>query len=316
MSSIEALRSREMVVETNWTVRHPPGDDRLVTNVAWDSAGNALALTTRGPTFWDGTRWLDLTADGLPPPDSIRFVERLGAASWLIGTEGAKLLEYSRDGARELISGPDPTVAFSAGTTELDDLAVLIGERRGEPPMLFTLVGKRWLRPLPVTAASMLTGVARIDDERFLVVGRGVDGEAFAAVHWPLHWSLQRLETPKSRAFLACASRPERKLVVAVGTDGVVVEIEDNAVTARSVPTAPDMVAIAIDTLGRQWAAGRGRVYSKRIQGEFTCVWEHQAWQPPFVGIMAEVGSIVAVTVDGAVLECRSHVFDKTTPAF
>jgi serine/threonine protein kinase len=316
MSSMEALRSREMVVETNWTVRHPPGDDRLVTNVAWDASGNALALTTRGPAFWDGTRWLDLPAYGLPPPDSIRFVERLGAASWLIGTEGAKLLEYSRDGARELIAGPDPSVAFSAGTTELDDLAVMIGERRGEPPMLFTLVGKRWLRPLPVTGASMLTGVARIDDERFLVVGRGADGEAFAAVHWPLHWSLQRLETPKSRAFLACASRPERKLVVAVGTDGVVVEIEDNNVSARSVPTAPDMVAIAIDTLGRQWAAGRGRVYSKRIQGEFNCVWEHQAWQPPFVGVMAEVGSIVAVTVDGAVLECRSMVMDKTTPAF
>jgi serine/threonine protein kinase len=316
MNSIEALRSREMVVETNWTVRHPPGDDRLVTNVAWDSAGNALALTTRGPSFWDGTRWLDLPSDGLPPPDSIRFVERLGAASWLIGTEGAKLLEYSRDGARELIAGPDPTVAFSAGTTELDDLAVMIGERRGEPPMLFTLVGKRWLRPLPVTSASTLTGVARIDDERFLVVGRGIDGEAFAAVHWPLHWSLERLQTPKSRAFLACASRPERKLVVAVGTDGAVIEIEDNVFSARSVPTAPDMVAIAIDTLGRQWAAGRGRVYSKRSQGEFNCVWEHQAWQPPFVGIMAEVGSIVAVTVDGAVLECRSIVMDKTTPAF
>jgi eukaryotic-like serine/threonine-protein kinase len=115
---------------------------------------------------------------------------------------------------------------------------------------------------------------------------------------------------------LACASRPERRLVVAVGTDGVVVEIEHNAVSARSVPTAPDMVAIAVDTLGRQWAAGRGRVYSKRIQGEFNCVWEHQAWAPPFVGMMAEVGSIVAVTVDGAVLECRSHVLDKTTPAF
>jgi len=31
---------------------------------------------------------------------------------------------------------------------------------------------------------------------------------------------------------------------------------------------------------------------------------------------MAEVGSIVAVAVDSAVLECRSHVFDETTPAF
>jgi serine/threonine protein kinase len=315
ISSIETLRSRELVVETNWTVRHPPGDDRLVTNVAWDASGNALALTARGPSFWDGTRWLNLPADDLPPPDSIRFVERLGAASWLIGTEGARLFEYSRDGARPLIAGPDPSVAFSAGTTDLDDLAVMIGERRGQPPLLFTLVGKRWLRPLPVTHASVLTGVARIDDERFLVVGRGADGEAFAAIYWPLHWSLERLQTPKSRAFLACASRPERKLVVAVGTDGAVVEIEANGLSSRSVPNAPDMVAIAVDTLGRQWAAGRGRVYSKRATGEFTCVWEHRAWHPPFVGIMAEVGSIVAVTVDGAVLECRSIVMDKTSPA-
>ncbi len=316
VSSMEALRARDLVVETNWTVRHPPGDDRLVSNVAWDSSGNALALTTRGLSFWDGTRWLDLPTAGLPPPDSIRFVERLGAASWLIGTEGAQLFEYSRDGARPLVTGPDSSFTFSAGTTELDDLAVIIGERRGEPPTLFTLVGKRWLRPLPVTGASTLTGVARIDDQRFLVVGRGTDGEAFAAVHWPLYWSLERLQTPKSRAFLACASRPERKLVVAVGTDGVVIEVEDSAFRARSVPTAPDMIALAIDTLGRQWAAGRGRVYSKRFHGEFTCVWEQPAWQPPFVGIMAEVGSILAVTVDGAVLECRSIVTDKTTPAF
>jgi serine/threonine protein kinase len=315
ISSIETLRSRELVVETNWTVRHPPGDERLITNVAWDASGNALALTARGPSFWDGTRWVELPAGELPAPDSIRFVERLGAASWLVGTEGAKLWEYSRDGARELIAGPDPGVAFSAGTTELDDLAVVIGERRGQPPLLFTLVGKRWLRPLPVPQASVLTGVARIDDERFLVVGRGVDGEAFAAVHWALHWSLERLQTPKSRAFLACASRPERQLVVAVGTDGAVVEIEHSGLSVRSVPTAPDMVAVAVDTLGRQWAAGRGRVYSKRVSGEFTCVWEHEAWQPPFVGIMAEVGSIVAVTVDGAVLECRSMMMDKTVPA-
>jgi hypothetical protein len=75
------------------------------------------------------------------------------------------------------------------------------------------------------------------------------------------------------------------------------------------------MVAIAVDTLGRQWAAGRGRVYSKGNHGEFSCVWEHPAWQPPFVGVMAEVGSIIAVTVDGAVLECRSSMLDKTAPA-
>ena len=70
-----------------------------------------------------------------------------------------------------------------------------------------------------------------------------------------------------------------------------------------------------VDTLGRHWAAGRGRVWSRRLTGEWSVVWEHQAWQPPFVSIMAEVGIILAVTVDGAVLECRSVMLDKTTPA-
>jgi len=31
---------------------------------------------------------------------------------------------------------------------------------------------------------------------------------------------------------------------------------------------------------------------------------------------MAEVGSIMGVALDGAVLKCRSMVMDETTPAF
>jgi hypothetical protein len=55
------------------------------------------------------------------------------------------------------------------------------------------------------------------------------------------------------------------------------------------------------------WAGGRGRVWSRRSQGEWSLVWEHPGWQPPFVGIMVEVGSVVVMGVDGAVLECRGN---------
>jgi hypothetical protein len=44
-------------------------------------------------------------------------------------------------------------------------------------------------------------------------------------------------------------------------------------------------------------------------------VWQHTAWQPPFISLMAEVGAVVAMTVDGAVLECRASTLDKTKPA-
>ena len=316
VSSLDNLASREMVLETNWMVRHPPGDDRLIVNVAWNAAGNAMAVATRGLCFWDGTRWLDVPAGGLPPPEQLRFVRRLGAAAWLVGTDGARLFEYSREGVRELLRGSDRSVSFTDATTDLDDVAVVLGERAGSPPLLHALVGKRWLKPLPVRDAASISGLSRIDDERWLIVGRALDGQGYAALYRPLAWETERLPTPPTRALLACAGRPERRQATAVGIDGATLTVDETSVVPGTIPARPDLLAIAVDTLGRHWAAGRGRVWSRRVAGDWVAVWEHAAWQPPFVGIMAEVGVILAVTVDGAVLECRSIMLDKTTPAF
>ncbi|HEY4157266.1 MAG TPA: serine/threonine-protein kinase [Polyangiaceae bacterium] len=315
-TSMEQLRSRELVIETNWMVRHPPGDDRLVLQVAWNAAGHALAATVRGLEYWDGTRWCSLPPEGLPPAGSVRLVQRLSPATWVVGGAGAKLLEYSRDGLRELFQGPDPDVTFTALTPGFDDIAVLLGTKPGSPPLLHALLGKRWLRPLPVADAAMIAGLCRLDDERWLVVGRGVDGRPYAAHYRPLDWQLERLPTPQTRALLACASRPERRTATAVGIEGACLELEDGNVTPLIIPGKPDLSTIAIDTLGRHWAAGPGRVWTRRLSGEWTVVWQHNAWQPPFVSIMAEIGTVAAMTVDGAVLECRSVLLDKTSPAF
>ena len=91
--------------------------------------------------------------------------------------------------------------------------------------------------------------------------------------------------------------------------------MEGGVPTATTLTQRPDLSCIAVDPLGRHWAAGPGRVWSRRTTGEWTCVWEHNAWQPPFVSIMAEIGTVIAMTVDGAVLECRSTLLDKTYPA-
>src|SRR6185436_7918659 len=115
-TSMDQLRSRELVLETNWMVRHPPGDDRIVLQVAWNAAGHALAATVRGLEYWDGTRWCSLPPDSLPPPNSGRVVQRLSAASWVVGGAQAKLYEYLRDGLRELFQGPDRDVTFTALT--------------------------------------------------------------------------------------------------------------------------------------------------------------------------------------------------------
>jgi len=315
VSSMDPLRLRELVIETNWMVRHPPGDERLVLDVAWNAAGHALATTTGGLAYWDGTRWCALPADQLPPAGSLRVVERLTPATWVVGGRDATLYEYSRDGVRELFRGPDREVTFSALTTGFEDVAVVLGEKPGSPPLLYALVGKHWLRALPVTEAAMIAGLSRVDDERWLVVGRGHDGRPYAAYYRPLDWQLDRLPVPEGRALLACTGNPEQKSAIAVGVGGASLELEAGFGTAKALANSPDLSCIARDPLGRHWAAGPGRVWSRRVSGEWSCVWEHAAWQPPFVSIMAEIGTVIAMTVDGAVLECRSTLFDQTHPA-
>ena len=316
LSSMDPLRSRELVIETNWMVRHPPGDERIVLNTAWNAAGHALAATTRGLEYWDGTRWCDLSQAGLPAPGSLRVVERSTAATWIVGGEHAVLFEYSRDGVRELLRGPDPSVTFTALTPDFADIAVVLGGKAGSPPLIHAVIGKRWLRPLAVPEAVLLTSAARIDDTRWLVVGRGTDGNPYAAIYRPLDWQLERLPVPAGRVLLDTASRPERTVAVAVGVGGACLELEEGNVNPRSLENRPDLSCIAIDPLGRHWAAGPGRVWSRRTSGEWNVVWEHNAWHPPFVSIMAEIGTVIAMTVDGAVLECRSLLLDKTSPAF
>ncbi|HEY4107290.1 MAG TPA: serine/threonine-protein kinase, partial [Polyangiaceae bacterium] len=315
VTSMDALRSRELVIETNWMVRHPPGDDRIVLHAAWNAAGHALATTTRALEYWDGTRWIVLQEPGLPPPGALRLVERTSPSTWIVGGHQAMLFEYSRDGVRERFRGLDPSVTFTALTPDFEDVAVILGEKPGSAPLLHALVGKRWLRPLPVPEASLLTSVARIDDTRWLVVGRGTDGGPYAAFYRPLDWQLERLAVPAGRALLSAASRPERNTAVAVGVGGACLELEEGAPSPNSPENQPDLNCVAIDPLGRHWAAGPGRVWSRRTTGEWTAVWEHAAWHPPFVGIMAEIGTVIAMTVDGAILECRSQLLDKTAPA-
>ena len=315
MSSMDPLRSREIVIETDWMVRHPPGDDRLVLDVAWNAAGHALATTTRGLAYWDGTRWCDLASEGLPAHGSLRAVERLTSAAWVLGGSNAQLFEYSRDGVRELLRGPDPEVTIHALTPGFEDLAVVLGSKPGSAPLLYGVVGKHWLRALPVSEAALITSLARVDEQRWLVVGRGHDAQPYAAYYRPLDWQLQRIPTPNGRVFLGCASRPERNTAVAVGVAGACLELEDGVATPRTLATEPDLNCVAIDALGRYWAAGRGRVWSRRASGDWTSVWEHAGWQPPFVSIMAEIGTVIAMTVDGAILECRASLLDKTFPA-
>ncbi len=315
VTSMGHEKARDLALDTTWMMRHPPGDDRVVTDVAWNAAGQALAATTDGLAFWDGSRWAGVTASDPATLGPVSCVERLGPTRWLVGSAGGRLSELSHEGLRELVCHPDQRVTFTGATPDFDDVAVLVGDDGSGTPALHTMIGRRWLRPVPVRGAQSVTDLSRIDDERWLVVGRSDRGTAYAAIYRPLAWELEPLPAPAGRVLLASASRPERHAAVAVGVGGAVLTIDTDQVRVTTLLGGPDLASVGIDALGRSWAAGRGRVWSRRGGGEWTVVWEHAEWQPPFIGIMVEVGAVVAMSVNGAVLECRSMPLDKTYPS-
>lgn len=328
VSSLEPLRMQDPMPGSQWSVRHPPGDDRLILRAAWNGAGHCLAVTTRGLQYWDGTRWTPAPETGLPPPERLRFVRRLTPQSWMIGSDGAVLAEYSREGVRILHRGADDSLRFIDAHGDPSDMAVVVAERADGTPLLCGVVARRWLKPLVVTEAGMISSLARIDDERWLVVGRTTRGSlpptgrgswpdigAFAAIYRPLDWELEPLEVPPGRALLACASRPERKLAIAVGAEGSIVRVQRGEVSAHKLPDAPDLASVAIDVLGNELAAGSGTIWASRGRDRWKQAWQNTTWQAPFVSVLAETGLVIAMTVDGGVLECRSNVFDPTKPA-
>jgi hypothetical protein len=158
----------------------------------------------------------------------------------------------------------------------------------------------------------MLTSIARIEDTRWLVVGRGTDGTGFAALYEPLDWELERIPTPHVRAFIAAAGLPARGLGLAVGAAGAVLWRENGQLSIETIggKAGADVSACAIDQEGRGWAAAAGKIW--RRQGKerpvWVAVWSDEHSTAPIVSLFAESDLIVAVTADGAVIEGRRGV--------
>ena len=300
---------------SNWTVRHPPGDERLLTSVAWNGSGHCLAASTAGLVYWDGTSWIAVPTAGFAALGEVTFVRRLTPTSWLVGGSGGLICEYSREGLRELLRLPEPGLRPTDAHGDISDLAVVAASAPGGAPVLIGVAGRRSMRPVPASGAATLSAITRIDDQRWLVVGRSTAGGAYASLYRPLDWNVELLSPPEGRALLAAASRPERRLALAVGADGSIVRVERDRIEVVNVEGRPDFAAVAIDVLGNEWAAGAGCIWTNRVRKGWKRVWDNSSWKPPFISLLAEAGLLVAVTVDSGVLECRSLSLAATKPA-
>ncbi len=298
-----------------WRVRHPPGEGRVVRSVGWDGDGHGLAATDDGAAFWNGTEWLRVPESGVTIPGGARFVRRIAPGRWLLGGGAATLAEYSRGGVSRVLRGPDESLTFTTGGGDIGEIAVVVAECPGQPPLLFGLVCGHWLKPLPVLQAANIASVARLDETNWLVAGRGRDGHAFLALYRPLAWEIDQLPAPDTRALLACTGRVERQVGFVAGSQGVVVRVVAGRTVVSQIESGPDFASVDMDVMDRAWAGASGELWASPDHGEsWGCVWHDPNWRAPFISILADVGLVVAMTADGAVLECRANFSRVTFP--
>jgi len=290
-----------------WRVRHQSGGSRIVRDVAWDADGRCLAATSNGLVFWNGTSWVTARTDGLPDPSGVRFVERVGAGTWIIGGDAAVIAQYSSEGVSGLLRGEDERVSFTHASGDLEDLAVLVAERPGESPLLFGLAARRWMKPAALSRAKRVSALARIDDERWLISGESKNGDGFAAIYSPLMFEVELIAGGEAARYTSCSGRADLGLGAVVGTAGRVVKLQDHSISPLVIHDGPDLGAVAVDVGGRIWAAGPGGIWLHEPGGSlpWKCVWQSEHWSSPFIGVFADVGRVVATARDGGVVEGR-----------
>ena len=299
-----------------WTfnVRHPAEQRWVLIQLGWDSDGHCLATTTDGLVYFDGTRWSEVPYQTLGGIRPVRFVSSAGTGRWLVGGDGAVIAEYSRAGVTRLLRGDDPALSLSDGCGDLSDLACAIASRPGSPPLLCGISGGRWLKPLPVPNAASLTTLARLDETRWMVGGRGSDGRGFAGIYSPLRWEIEALPRAETRAWLGSASRPERDLSMLVGSHGAVLRRERGEASVTYLPAPVDLASSAIDVLGRAWAGGAGELWmAPGSDTGWMRLWVNAEWRAPFVSIFADAGFVFAATAEGAILEGRATGDDRVS---
>jgi serine/threonine protein kinase len=290
-----------------WTIRHPPGDERVMLSSAWDVDGKCLALTTDGPAFWNGQSWVEAREVAANLPAGIRFVRRYEAGGWVVGGEGT-LAVYATDGVREVHRAPEANISFSHASGRFDDVCAAVGHKPGEAPMLYAMAARRWVKPVPLDGVSYVATLLRLEDARWLVCGRLAQGTGFAAVYSPLEWSLMHLPVPRTRAFVGGATEPERHLGLVVGSNGVAVRVEGTTPSSTTAEGEPDLTAAAMDVLDREWVASLGRLWVRDPARDqrFRAVWSDASFGAPLVSIMADAGMVVALAADGGIIEGRA----------
>ncbi|HVY27234.1 MAG TPA: serine/threonine-protein kinase [Polyangiaceae bacterium] len=310
MSSMLSLSAPADLAGFEWKIRHRPREDMVVQSAAWDTDGHCFAFTPRGPFFWSGEAWLGAKSALRDLPRGMTFTRRYEAGGWLVGGSNGTLAVCTTAGVRDLVLYPDSAVEFLDANGRFDDLITAVGRKPGQPPWLIAMSSRRWMKPLVLEGVQNVSGLLRLDDARWVVCGRLLDGNGFAAIYAPMQWELTPLMVPQTRAFVGGSSNVEREFSLVVGSSGVVLRIERDQCNISVVQGAPDLSAGAVDLLDREWVASLSTLWTRdpRTGQDYMPAWKDPGFQAPFISLIADAGLILAMSADGGIVEGRRAV--------
>jgi serine/threonine protein kinase len=316
MSSMLSLSAPADLAGFDWKIRHRPREDMIIQSAAWDTDGHCFAFTPRGPFFWSGEAWLGAKSALRDLPRGMSFSRRYEAGGWLVGGSGGTLAVCTTAGVRDLVLYPDNSVELLDANGRFDDLITAVGRRPGQPPMLLAMSSRRWMKPMVLDGVQNVSGLLRLDDARWVVCGRLVDGHGFAAIYSPMQWELLALNVPQTRAFVGGSSNVERELALVVGSNGLTLRIERDQCAVAVVHGTPDLSSSAVDVLDREWAASLSTLWTRdsRSGQTFVQAWQDPTFQAPFVSLIADAGLILAMSADGGIVEGRRSMGSGSPP--
>ncbi|MCL2825261.1 MAG: serine/threonine protein kinase [Polyangiaceae bacterium] len=291
----------------NWIIRYRPSDSIVIRKAAWDTGGRCLATTHDGLFYWTGTGWERVTV-GRNQQTEPRLVHHAEPNQWLVTSGNAVLARYSAQGILDSTDLSRYVRYLDALDGKLGDIVAMVDRTRNDQPVLRTMIGWRWLKPIPLDGIVSVSSIARVGDDQWLFAGRGESGFGAVGMYYPLDFHAELLSTQKVRAFVACAGRDMLEMGIAGGADGAVMWKTASECYSETIRGGHDVSAVAIDPSGEGWAAGAGRIWRRRTETRSTvwqCVWENDAWTVPFVALYADLGMVTAMTADGAIVEGR-----------
>ncbi len=299
----------------SWITRQRASNELVVRRAAWDADGRCLAITNQGLTYWTGTAWKPVPQASMVAGD-LRLIHRAGPSRWLVGYGTASLASFSVDGMLDAEDFGLSIRYLDAFDGNLGDLAMFIDRTSDDKPLLRAMSAWRWVRAIALERVAQIASVARVGDAQWLVAGRDAHDAGLVAVYSPLEFKVTLLPTPPVRAFVACAGREALETGVACGADGAILWWKSGEIQLETVEGGQDVSTVAVDPFGIGWAAGAGRLWRRETcngRARWNCVWEDPGWQVPFVALFADIGWVIALTADGAILEGREDESERVT---